>query len=63
VTVRDTFRHQGIGFNIVQRLLEKLTKDGIHWIGLIAENQTQGFYSPLGFLPMADSTAMVKIIP
>lgn len=63
VTVQDTFRHQGIGRNIVERLLHRLEGDGIQWIGLIAENKSQEFYSPMGFRPMAHATPMVKIVP
>jgi hypothetical protein len=41
------------------RILRKLQDDGIEWIGLIAENNTQTLYQPLGFASMTDSLPML----
>ena len=60
VTVDPAFRGQGIGTNLVTRLVARLEADGIGWIGLIAERKTHPFYQPLGFSPMADSVPMLK---
>ncbi len=60
VTVGPAFRRQGIGSQMVARLVARLEADGIGWIGLIAERKTHPFYRPLGFAPMADSVPMLK---
>ncbi|MGB5985769.1 MAG: GNAT family N-acetyltransferase [Desulfobacterales bacterium] len=63
VTVQGDFRRQGIGRGLIERLTRRLEADGIHWIGLIAENNSQWIYTPLGFQPMPHAHPMVKIIP
>ena len=60
VTVDPAYRRQGIGSMLVRALADRLTADGIGWIGLIAERKTHPFYRPLGFSPMADAVPMLK---
>lgn len=60
VTVDPTYRRQGIGTQVISRLVSRLEADGIGWIGLIAERKTHPFYQLLGFSPMADSVPMLK---
>lgn len=60
VTVHTRYRGRGIGKNIVSDLVLALEKEGISWIGLIAEKGSSGFYNPLGFEEMPDSTPMIK---
>ena len=60
VTVDAEFRGRGIGSRIVTRLADRLEKDGIGWIGLIAERNTHPFYRPMGFTPMDDAVPMLK---
>lgn len=61
VTVSKPFRRKGIATRLVTELINKLEKDGIGWIGLIAEKGSAGFYRPLGFDPMPNSTPMLKL--
>ena len=61
VAVGMAFRGRGIGREIVRRLLERLNKDGVNWVGLIAERGSHTFYERLGFGVMSDSTPMVRI--
>ncbi len=49
VVVQKPYRGMGIGVNIIQTLLKQCLSKGMHWIGLIAEPGTKGFYTPLGF--------------
>ncbi len=60
VTVRPACRGRGIGGQIVRRLVQRLTDDGIGWIGLIAENDSLEFYRQLGFAVMDRSVPMLK---
>ena len=59
VTVHPDYRHRGVGHEILKRLMKRLQNDGIHWIGLIAGNNSHPFYRPLGFEDMADATPML----
>ncbi|HPX56205.1 MAG TPA: GNAT family N-acetyltransferase [Syntrophales bacterium] len=59
VTVHPDYRHQGIGHEILDRLIERLRSDGMQWIGLIAGRNTHTFYRPMGFEDMPDSTPML----
>lgn len=60
VVVAPSFRRQGIATQIIKRIVDRLQTDGIGWIGLIAERNTQNLYKPIGFEPMADATPMLK---
>lgn len=59
ISVLSDWRHRNIGSEIIRRLSERLFSDGIDWIGLIAERNSQEFYLGLGFKPMPDSTPML----
>ncbi|MDX9745653.1 MAG: GNAT family N-acetyltransferase [Syntrophales bacterium] len=59
LTVHPEWRHRGIGHEIVNRLLDRLKRDEIRWIGLIAGRNTKTFYSPMGFDIMDNSTPML----
>ena len=65
VTTRTDLRHRGVGSALVDRLVERLQKDGIRWIGLIAADNTQPFYEKLGFarMPLSSPMLMMKRIP
>ncbi|MBW1697863.1 MAG: GNAT family N-acetyltransferase [Deltaproteobacteria bacterium] len=60
VTVKREYRNQGIGTTIINELVTRLRKDGVEWIGLIAERGSHGFYSRLGFKQMPNSIPMLK---
>lgn len=59
ITVLPDLRHQGVGTQIVERIVELLRKDGLRWIGLIAGSQSHPFYRRLGFEEMPFSTPML----
>lgn len=60
VAVTPPHRGQGIATKIIKRIVDRLQTDGIGWIGLIAERNTQNLYKPIGFEPMAGATPMLK---
>ncbi len=62
VTVDKDYRNRKIGSKIVSLLINNLEKDGIKWIGLIAENNSQKFYTPMGFVTMKNADPMLKIL-
>lgn len=62
VTVDSAFRGKGVAAQIVQLLIERLKADGISWIGLIAEQNSHGFYEKLGFTEMRDAKPLLMIL-
>ena len=54
LVVLPSCRKTGVGRQIVQVLLDACRKSGIGWISLIAEPETEEFYTPLGFRRMTD---------
>ena len=60
VTVKKTYRSQGIGTRIIEKLVERLHQDGLAWIGLIAEKNSHQFYERLGFKRMPDALPLLK---
>ena len=61
VAVKKAYRHHGIGTALVQRLVARLEGDGLNWIGLIAEKNSEAFYDRIGFKVMTESLPMLKI--
>jgi ribosomal protein S18 acetylase RimI-like enzyme len=59
VVVAPDWRGRGVASEIVARIVRRLQGDGIEWIGLVAEQNTQKLYQPLGFEPMADAVPML----
>jgi len=49
VAVLKEFQGRGIGKKIIQILITELQKNGVDWIGLIAQPGTSSFYEDLGF--------------
>ena len=62
VVVDTSYRGQKIGSGIIQTLVNQLHADGLKWIGLIAENNSQPFYENLGFAQMKDAAPMLNLI-
>ena len=60
ITVKKSYRGKGIGSRIIDLLVEHLNRDGLKWIGLIAERGSHGFYDRLGFNKMPNSIPMLK---
>jgi spermidine synthase len=63
VAVRADRRGQGVGGEIVRRLVERLEGDGIGWIGLVAEPGAARIYERLGFAQMLGATPMLRRRP
>ena len=64
VVVLREFRENGIGGKIISTITNKLTEQGIDWIGLIGEPGTESFYTKLGFSTLKDHIPMkYKVIP
>jgi aralkylamine N-acetyltransferase len=60
LTVRPEFRGKGIGTRMVNELIARLKRDGLGWIGLVAEAGTWDFYRRAGFAEMPGSVLMLK---
>jgi spermidine synthase len=60
LTVRPEFREKGIGTRMVNELIARLKRDGLGWIGLVAEAGTWDFYRRAGFAEMPGSVLMLK---
>jgi aralkylamine N-acetyltransferase len=59
VVVYHSYRKQGLGGQLVQKLVNHCISHGILWIALIAEPGTSDFYIPHGFKPMEKYTPML----
>lgn len=59
LVVLPSCRGTGVGKLIVETLLAECKKRGISWIALIAEPETEPFYQPLGFCPMAGHVPLI----
>ncbi len=62
VMVDKSFQGRKIGSSIIRKLVEQLQTDGLKWIGLIAENDSQRFYENLGFKQMKNATPMLNLL-
>ena len=60
ITVKKEYRGDGVGSRIINLLVEHLNRDGLRWVGLIAERGSHGFYDRLGFKQMPNSIPMLK---
>ncbi len=49
IAVLKAYRHQGIGGEIVRRIVAALEAQKIDWIALVGEPGTESFYRALGF--------------
>ncbi|MDH7592989.1 MAG: GNAT family N-acetyltransferase [Methanomicrobiales archaeon] len=59
VVVLPEFRGQGIGCQIVERLISHLEGAGIGWIAAVSNPDTEGFYESLGFRRMIGFVPML----
>ena len=62
VVVKTTCRGKGVGSEIITRLVARLHADGLHWIGLIAEQNSHPFYKQLGFDTMPNAQPMINLL-
>jgi ribosomal protein S18 acetylase RimI-like enzyme len=58
LVILPEYRDQGIGRQLVEKLIDHCLSNNIHWIGLIAEPNQDDFYKPLGFKPMKNYIPM-----
>jgi GNAT superfamily N-acetyltransferase len=58
VVVAQKFRKSGIGYRIIEKIVDFLRGRRIGWIGLIAEPGTRPFYQRLGFSALEGYTPM-----
>ena len=59
IAVLKEFRDKGIGKKIIFTLIEELEKNGVDWIGLVAEPGTSSFYRKLGFEVLYDHVPLI----
>jgi ribosomal protein S18 acetylase RimI-like enzyme len=59
VVVLKKYRRAGIGYQVIEKIIQFLQSRRIGWIGLIAEPGTQRFYQRLGFNTMEGYTPML----
>jgi aralkylamine N-acetyltransferase len=60
IAVRSDRRREGIGTELVRRLVARLEDDGLTWIGLVAEPGAIALYRRLGFSPMPGAVPMLR---
>lgn len=60
VTVKESYRHHGIGNRIIDTLVARLKDDGITWVALIAENGSHAFYERIGFQIMDNAQPLFR---
>lgn len=58
VFVKPEFRGRGMAREITRMIIERLQRDGMKWIGLIATPEAKAMYAKMGFQEV-DRTAMV----
>ncbi len=56
VLVLPEYRHQGVGRELMRRLMERY--DGLHQQVLIADTKAQAFFRSLGFGPAGETQSM-----
>lgn len=59
LVVLPACRKAGVGKTIVRTLTAACRSSGIGWIGLVAEPETEEFYTPLGFHRMEGHVALL----
>lgn len=60
VAVAKEFRGRGVGSALVRRLVSRLEKAGVRWVGLISAGGSAPFYGKLGFRVPPRARAMTK---
>jgi spermidine synthase len=60
IMVRPEARRRAIASSIMKAIVERLERDGMTWIGLVAKQGTQPFYQCLGFSEIPDAMPMLR---
>ncbi len=58
IVVLKEYRKRGIGNKIVKILIKELERNGVDWIGVVAQPGTTPFYKNIGFDLLKDHTPM-----
>ena len=59
LVVLPGYRKSGVGSKIVYELVKKCRENGLTWIALIAEPNSDSFYNSLGFQKMKNYVPMI----
>ena len=60
VAVLKGERHSGAGSAIIKALHARLKRDGVGWLGLIAQDGSEPFYLKLGFKTLKSAAPMLS---
>lgn len=60
VAVLKGERHSGAGSAIIKALKARLKRDGVGWLGLIAQDGSEPFYLKLGFKTLKNAAPMLS---
>lgn len=60
MAVLETERGSGAGGAILAALLKRLKKDGVKWVGLIAQDNSEYFYGKAGFRTLKNAHPMIS---
>lgn len=60
MAVLETERGSGAGGAILKALMERLRRDGVNWVGLIAQDNSEYFYRKGGFRTVKKAHPMIS---
>ena len=60
MTVLKTERGAGAGAALLKAILKRLKKDGVNWVGLIAQDNSDYFYRKAGFRSLKKAHPMIS---
>ena len=60
MAVLKTERGSGAGGAILEAILKRLKKDGVNWVGLIAQDNSEYFYRKFGFQTLKKAHPMLS---
>ncbi|MDO8804572.1 MAG: GNAT family N-acetyltransferase, partial [Elusimicrobiota bacterium] len=60
MAVLETERGSGAGGAILKAIMQRLKKDGVNWVGLIAQDNSEYFYGKAGFKTLKKAQPMLS---
>lgn len=60
MAVLETERGSGAGSALLEAIMKRLKKDGVKWIGLIAQDNSEYFYRKSGFKTLRKASPMLS---
>jgi GNAT superfamily N-acetyltransferase len=60
MAVLPAARGSGAGGAILKAILDRLARDGVKWVGLIAQDNSEYFYRKAGFKPLKNARPMLS---